>query len=405
VAEVVGEAPSGPAAEVRRRLGELRAMRARELRQELAALGLRVEGCVDRESLLELLDLQGKAALERQVVTLGPPQPADEQEQRQEEPPCSPEPGSVTVPIHMTSARSQYGVKAGGTRVVVMDLELGKGAAPCRFMLDTVSEHSIIKARVAKSLHGEDRGAPAWAETQTAVSSSQVKRVFLQRSWIGKLCVGDLTMAAVDGDLPVPTGVSGILGLDFLRLFDWDLDIKGGKATVTTAPPGGQGPVPFDLEGMHQVPMSTVKLPGMMRLLGCPLQACRPGQQAPVADGMAIIDLAATSTMCNKAILNGLRVRPEELREPASRRRATRKGFSSVPTIPSPIKELRLRLSIGNGPDGPATVEATAATGAIEVFGTIGLGDQWPTVIVGPDALCKSRLVLAPRLGSLWLPA
>eukprot|EP00448_Togula_jolla_P019793 CAMPEP_0170577672 /NCGR_PEP_ID=MMETSP0224-20130122/5054_1 /TAXON_ID=285029 /ORGANISM="Togula jolla, Strain CCCM 725" /LENGTH=145 /DNA_ID=CAMNT_0010900603 /DNA_START=116 /DNA_END=550 /DNA_ORIENTATION=+ len=49
------------------RLEELRAMRLRPLRAELQALGCRVEGCTDKESLLELLEGQGAAALQQQA--------------------------------------------------------------------------------------------------------------------------------------------------------------------------------------------------------------------------------------------------------------------------------------------------------------------------------------------------
>jgi len=50
-------------AEVQQRLEELKGLRLRDLKRELQALGCRTDGCVDRESLIELLETQGAAAL------------------------------------------------------------------------------------------------------------------------------------------------------------------------------------------------------------------------------------------------------------------------------------------------------------------------------------------------------
>jgi len=50
-------------AEVQQRLEDLRAMRLRDLKRELQAMGCRTEGCMDKESLMELLETQGAAAI------------------------------------------------------------------------------------------------------------------------------------------------------------------------------------------------------------------------------------------------------------------------------------------------------------------------------------------------------
>ena len=38
----------------------------------------------------------------------------------------------------------------------------------------------------------------------------------------------------------------GILGLDFLTLFDWDFDIDKGTVYISTAPKERKAPLPFD---------------------------------------------------------------------------------------------------------------------------------------------------------------
>mmetsp|Transcript_36121 Transcript_36121/g.100278 ORF Transcript_36121/g.100278 Transcript_36121/m.100278 type:complete len:223 (-) Transcript_36121:71-739(-) len=55
-------------APVDQRLSELRALRARDLKRELELLGLSTTGCLDKESLLELLDSRGEAAVRGQAA-------------------------------------------------------------------------------------------------------------------------------------------------------------------------------------------------------------------------------------------------------------------------------------------------------------------------------------------------
>eukprot|EP00931_Biecheleriopsis_adriatica_P073910 TRINITY_DN4810_c0_g1_i1.p1 TRINITY_DN4810_c0_g1~~TRINITY_DN4810_c0_g1_i1.p1 ORF type:complete len:352 (+),score=57.20 TRINITY_DN4810_c0_g1_i1:33-1058(+) len=63
-------------AEIQQRLESLRSMRLRDLKRELEALGCRTDGCVDKESLLELLETQGAAALMQRAKGVAAPSPS-----------------------------------------------------------------------------------------------------------------------------------------------------------------------------------------------------------------------------------------------------------------------------------------------------------------------------------------
>ena len=76
---LLGEGPSRASSRADLRMEELRRLRLRDLRRELDKLGLDTLGRVDRESLLELLEDRGREALEQARE-----QPPAEQEPKQE---------------------------------------------------------------------------------------------------------------------------------------------------------------------------------------------------------------------------------------------------------------------------------------------------------------------------------
>lgn len=399
--------------DVAARMQELRGLRAKELRQELRALGLSTEGRIDRDALLELLESRGEQAIRNQAAGKArkskrggakgfgeePQQPAaggpgapTAPAAAPLPPPASPVQGIAKIPIYMTIGVDQYGLKAGGGRVVALDLEVGLGATPGRFIIDTVSHHTMIKSKVSSMLLATDLGVPSWVHGE--VPSFGIRQVSLGGAWLGKLECGELKIAAVDGELPVPLGVCGILGLDFVRLFDWDLDVANERAEVATLPKV-PAPVPFSLEGMRMVPFTKVRLPTLVDLLACPVQVSLPTGGSAGVGCMGIIDLCASSSVCNKAVYDRLGLTSVAIGSGAS--------ADSEKPAPSGMQEMRLRFGIGDGPDGPAEAEASVPVGDCELFETMGLASNWPCMILGPDLLCRSRLILSPRLNSMWL--
>jgi len=393
---------------VQARLEELRGMRLRDLRRELTSLGLRTEGRVDRESLLELLEAEGVTALLRARRAAREPYKgySPTLEHIPKMPACSPQSGSAEVPIYMMHSVDQYGVKAGSTRVITLDLECGIATEPTRFVLDTVSEHSLIKAKVAERIGAEDKGVPDWA--RGADASLNIRKVGLKTGWLGMLNCGELEVASIVGKLPVPLGTAGILGLDFLRLFDWDFNFTRGCAAVTTAPKDGLGPVPFNLNGMRMVPLTPVRTP--VELLACPIKmrVPTPDGQGTAVDCMGIADLGAACSMCSQETAHKLGLagpaKPYSPKRPQKKQKKEGRGFGAAAPEPA-FQEQLLEVDIGVGPDGPVKVKTPVSFGDIEVFENMGLAYNWPAAILGPDALCRSRLILSPRLKSLWLPA
>lgn len=281
---------------------------------------------------------------------------------------------------------------AGGTRVITLELQVGETASTCRFLLDTVSKHSIIRADKAADLSAIDLGVPSWAS-----SADGVRQLSLGDALLGTLDCGELKIASIEGDLPVPSGACGILGLDFLQLFDWDLDVENEVAVAVTAPEDGLGPVPFNLDGMRIVPLMLCSLLGGVKLLSCSTEfrLRESDQQNMYVDCMTIADLGATCTICNSIVLTKLGIGSV-----GSNKVSNRKGFATAK-----IQQANMQLAIGTGPDGPVTLEAMVSVGDVEIFETLGLPFGVPAAILGPDVLCRSRLILSPRLRSIWLPS
>ena len=69
---------------VRQRLAEMREMRARDLKQELMAIGADVSGCLDKESLLSVLEEHGEWLLVKKFTEQDSKQ-AQERERRKRE--------------------------------------------------------------------------------------------------------------------------------------------------------------------------------------------------------------------------------------------------------------------------------------------------------------------------------
>lgn len=411
-----------------KRIEHLRGLGARELRRELGALGLSTRGCIDRESLLEVLESPAavQALLgDRQPATSGskerkkrggaargfgsprgeegagatPAAPGQKLQgpeaaaSQAAAPPASPKEGSTRIPIYVTTGVDQYGLGATSGRVICLDINLSFGSSPGRFVLDSVTHYSMIKASVAQNLSARDVGIPEWARGSGS-ASYEVRQVNLGPAWLGNLACGNLQLASVAGELPIPAGTCGILGLDFLRLFDWDIDVVRESAEVSTAPFAG-GPVPFDVDGMRVVPLMKVRLPTGIDLLACPVTLQHAGRGDAAVDCMGIADLAVARSICNQAALDHLGV-AVKCTDDASE--------GTVPDGPG-VAEVAMQFAIGTGPDGPAHVQATAAVGNLEVFESMGLASTFPAVILGPDVLCCSRLIISTRLNSIWLPS
>mmetsp|Transcript_75107 Transcript_75107/g.208887 ORF Transcript_75107/g.208887 Transcript_75107/m.208887 type:complete len:510 (-) Transcript_75107:277-1806(-) len=193
------------------RLQELRALRARDLRRELVSLGLNTQGCMDKQSLLELLETNAAFVLERTS--------------------CS----AVSVPIHLLATQDQLGIQMEGRHITV-DLVLG--GLPYRFVMDTGASHTLIMQSMASALQAQDMGMPAWA-TGAMGTQSGMRLVSVPDAHLGPLSCSPLPLVLTPQSLPIPVGVAGIVGLDFIARFDWDIDVAAGQARVATA---GWGP-------------------------------------------------------------------------------------------------------------------------------------------------------------------
>jgi len=410
----------GPSKKVLKRLEELRALKARDLRRELNELGLNTEGRVDRESLMELLEGQGLEAIQRgsqqPAPEVKPPQKQQQQTQQKQQqkkqnpfkdskpPPVAAEPeaGGAEARIYLLRAVSDHGFKTTA-RVITIELEVG--CAPLRFVVDTACYHSTMKEAVVKNLfQARFDGQPDWAREEAPGSGIQqavISNAFLAD---GKISCGEVTIATIDQELPVPPGCCGILGLDFLTLFDWDFDIKGEKAHIATAPKERKAPLPFNVSGMIPVPLLKIRTPSQNELYACQVKLSVPGQNLEdpaVKFVQAFPDLASSNTLCNKIAAKGMR---------KITKATSGKGFG--PGMPEKkrkfvdvkTEEISAVLGIGNGPEGYSVREGKVLAGDVEAFQVLRL-TEWPTAILGADILVRERLVFSFRLNRMWLPA
>ena len=153
-----------------------------------------------------------------------------------------------------------------------------------------------LALEVAQNLLAEVVGPASWASAPDSQNYG-INQVRFIAGWLGKIELGPCEMASVEGELPIPLGCCGILGLDFLKLFDWDFNVEAEEAEVATVPRDLKGPVPFDLEGMHVATIMKVRLPTGLDLLASPIQVKLPGSEEEV-EVMGIADLCAASTIC-----------------------------------------------------------------------------------------------------------
>ncbi|CAE7250437.1 unnamed protein product, partial [Symbiodinium microadriaticum] len=102
----------------------------------------------------------------------------------------------------------------------------------------------------------------------------------------------------------IPIGTAGILGLDFLALFDWDFDVRSEKVRIATAPKDRRAPVQFDVDGMVVVPLTKIRTPSRAELYACSVKVAVPGddvQDVKLRSIQGLPDLASSHTMCNKS--------------------------------------------------------------------------------------------------------
>eukprot|EP00438_Fugacium_kawagutii_P024596 Skav200064 [mRNA] locus=scaffold838:72833:74284:+ [translate_table: standard] len=420
--------PTGPSKKVLQRLDELKTLKARDLKKELNELGLNTEGCVDRESLLELLEGSGLEAIQqaerKPQQEVKPPSQQQEPQQKQQQkgqqkqqegqqqnpfkdskpPPVAAEPdaGRAESRIYLLRAVSDHGFKSNA-RVIAIELEVG--CAPLRFVVDTACYHSIIKEKVVSNLfQARFCGQPDWAQEEAPGSGIQqavISNAFLAD---GKISCGEVSIASINQELPVPAGCAGILGLDFLTLFDWDFDIEGEKAHIATAPKERRAPLPFDVSGMLPVPLLKIRTPSRNELYACQVKLSVPGQDLEDPDVkfiQAFPDLASSNTLCNKIAAKGMRKTTTATKTKGfgPDMKEKKKKFVDVQA-----EEMTAVFGIGNSPEGYSVREGTVLAGDVEAFQVLRL-TEWPTAILGADLLVRERLVLSFRLNRMWLPA
>eukprot|EP00929_Paragymnodinium_shiwhaense_P078147 TRINITY_DN4045_c0_g1_i1.p1 TRINITY_DN4045_c0_g1~~TRINITY_DN4045_c0_g1_i1.p1 ORF type:complete len:629 (+),score=183.69 TRINITY_DN4045_c0_g1_i1:151-2037(+) len=425
-----GRATGGPVipAAVKRRLEELRSLRVRELRDALTKYGLYTGGCIDKESLVEVLETKGLQVLMRKynakkeevrVARQSHTEAVSErildiEDEYGKKWPIARKPKRTRardiqrIPIHLMRGVDEEAEKdiAPDSCYIGVDLEMGRGGVkPCRFVLDLSAAHTVLKAAVAEDMGGQDRGMPSWLPKEVCQEHG-FRSVDMGMSWFKKFECGqlDIVSMATTSLIPVPVGACGILGMDFIRKFEWDFRFDAAEAYVAKAPKDGW-PVAFDVNEMRQVPLYVLKAPGGFPLQTAPVllrpsfERCQDATSGPAVtgvQGIAVIDIGAAFTSCNRAALEALGLAGTE-------------EVVATDELGKEFKQqVRLSFEFGNGVDGPMKAETTVAVGSDEGFASLGFSPDTPSsgpvLILGLDVLGAGRLVLSPRLETLWVP-
>eukprot|EP00930_Biecheleria_cincta_P087360 TRINITY_DN76602_c0_g1_i1.p1 TRINITY_DN76602_c0_g1~~TRINITY_DN76602_c0_g1_i1.p1 ORF type:complete len:500 (-),score=69.57 TRINITY_DN76602_c0_g1_i1:22-1521(-) len=367
-ADSAAEPPTGePATAWAQRVQELRTLRARDLRRELAALGLRTDGCTDKESLLELLDTQGIEKLKTSMEDI------------------------TSIPLEMLATPDQFGVSMEGKHI---NLNLLLGGLPYRFVLDTGASNTMIMESMAGALQSRDLGVNVWATGAMGSRDQHSMRVVsVDQAQLGDMDCGPVQMVITPQALPVPPGTAGILGLDIILKFDWDINIASGSARA--APASEAQSSRFDLAGMHEIPMSRYRTTGP-EVVTVTLWA-RHNTKQTWQKCLGVLYLGAVQSLCNTSAAQALGLGPAELHDTGS-------VVAGVGGAPVRLRESQLVVAL-EGTSGSHLQQAvTVFVGDLPFFAQLGLDSCGPVVLLGMDVLARSRTVLLASRNLICLP-
>merc|ERR1712008_156460 len=255
-------------------------------------------------------------------------------------------------------------------------------------MGDSIVAQSLTERKIATKLSAKVMGVPAWAQGP-AFANNKVRQVNLGLAFLGELNCGELQVATAKDVKPaVPDAACGSLGRDFMSLFDWDLNFVKQTAEVATAPKNCLDPLPFDLDAdMRMLRLAPVKLPAQCLACVMEIQQLDGDRSDDLVSITCLIDFRAPLTVCNRACVKRLGIK--------ARRRADHSS-----------QTFQAKMLIGEDPDRPRWVKAPITFGVdrqIDLFK--GIDEDWPTLILGLDVLCRSRLVFSERLRGIWMPS
>jgi predicted aspartyl protease len=126
----------------------------------------------------------------------------------------------ATVPLTVTDGRAI--------------IEMSVNDHPGKFELDTGAEDTILQSDYALASHvGLDRHAGQL--TLVGAGGRQtlpIWRAHVRQTEIGELKFSDWEYPVLNGRLPSPVPIDGLLGADFLHYFDIELDAPAGKMSL-----------------------------------------------------------------------------------------------------------------------------------------------------------------------------
>eukprot|EP00929_Paragymnodinium_shiwhaense_P033104 TRINITY_DN18241_c0_g1_i1.p1 TRINITY_DN18241_c0_g1~~TRINITY_DN18241_c0_g1_i1.p1 ORF type:complete len:467 (-),score=65.83 TRINITY_DN18241_c0_g1_i1:211-1611(-) len=364
---------------------DLQRLRVRDLRQTLQAAGIRTEGCFDKDSLLDLLKSDSNTALVAQHLAGGAPAGGQGSTK-------TPKPGVQEFALHFVKGADEFGVKADDDRYVTLDISIGAAGTATRFVLDTGASNTVLRDDAALRLNAQTLPVPVTAQGATGMQGG-MRLVSVGRAMLGSFDCGEMQAVATQ-TVPVPFTCAGLLGLDFIRKFDWQLDIPRAVGAVTAT---GTGQSAFPVQGMSLLPLQEMCAASGFRLLATPLWLSKPGAPAnQYAYCLAVVDFGAPMTICSQATAAQLGLQESDLR-------STGRAVVGLDGNAMFVRETHLALTVGEDKTGPVKQNMEVIVGDLPIFGVWGLEASTPVAVLGLDFFQNSRVVMQPNGNQLWM--
>jgi len=277
-----------------------------------------------------------------------------------------------------------------------LDLKLGLSNKVCRFMVDNSAPFTMILETWASSLRA------------SAVFGTNPPQVTFGSAQLGDLDCGEFR--AVPVVMSLPPDCCGVLSTDFLKRFNWEFDVGGGKVKVARVSPANEEQQPFNVEGLTKVPLEwrkamNVKLGMEFELLCAPAKIGRQG--IAVAAEALLGSLGKFSvachayfffgsvTACSTDIASALALGSEDYP-------GTGRSIKTPGGMVQTFQDYALSVVIGDGPGGTAQIDTQVCVDhpALRNFNFM---PGTPALVVGLDVLKRSRIVLSLQLGCLWI--
>eukprot|EP00897_Mesotaenium_endlicherianum_P000538 jgi/Mesen1/10485/ME000083S09986 len=203
---------------------ELKKMRVKEIKAELEALGVSFADCFEKADLVLRL---AEARLASVSKAASPPQ------------------ATKDVAVLRLPMRRIKSSAAEPKEYLLLQLTFGSRGT-FDFLVDTGSSTTLVTSRLAYDILGISRGSGVMSQGLGGTGTTGGRQVMLPDVRVGSCACGPLQAIVMDlGNTSLGPSVYGIVGINLLSLFDFDLDFKRSSMALYRAGAVAAGAVDF----------------------------------------------------------------------------------------------------------------------------------------------------------------